>query len=155
MLLPNVVARRRNLGMVLGTCNIHIPIILAIFRMSLTPKRYCYTDVKKMTNSFKIKLGYGCVYRGELSNGGLVAVKVLNDSKSNGEDFINEVASISQTSHVNIVTLLGFCFEGRKIALIYDFMPNGSLEKFIYDRSLSTNRLLGWEKLYHIAIAIT
>ncbi|KAL5763490.1 hypothetical protein ACOSP7_019754 [Xanthoceras sorbifolium] len=109
-----------------------------------------------MTNSFKLKLGqggYGGVYKGKLLDGRNVAVKVLNDSKGNGEDFINEVASISRTSHVNIVSLFGFCFEGRRRALIYEFMPNGSLEKFIYEK-YSTDKQLKWEKLYQIALGI-
>ncbi|XP_059649519.1 PR5-like receptor kinase [Cornus florida] len=124
---------------------------------SLAPKRYGYSDVKKMTNSFVYKLGqggYGGVYKGKLQNGRLVAVKVLTGSKGNGEEFTNEVVSISRTSHVNVVTLLGFCFEGTKRVLIYEFMPNGSLEKFIYDESSSTKRQLGWETLYQIAIGI-
>ena len=88
-----------------------------------------------MTNSFKDKLGqggYGAVYKGKLQDGCFVAVKVLKESKGNGEEFLNEAASIGRTSHVNIVTLMGFCFEESKRALIYEFMPNGSLEKFIY-----------------------
>ncbi|XP_044489001.1 PR5-like receptor kinase [Mangifera indica] len=111
-----------------------------------------------MTNSFKHKLGqggYGGVYKGHLLDGHNVAVKVLIESKSNGEEFINEVASISRTSHVNIVTLLGFCFEGRKRALIYKFMSNGSLEKFIFENNQSkTDHKLMWEALYKIAIGI-
>ncbi|KAM7522912.1 hypothetical protein LguiA_012814 [Lonicera macranthoides] len=110
-----------------------------------------------MTNSFKYKLGeggFGSVYKGTLCDGNLVAVKVLKESKGNGEEFVNEVASISRTSHVNVVTLMGFCFEGRKRALIYEFMPNGSLEKFIYNGISSTNHQLGWDKSYRIAIGI-
>ena len=66
-----------------------------------------------MTNSFEDKLGQGGdggVYKGKLQDGCLVAVKVLIESRGNGEEFINEVASISRTSHVNIVTLMGFYF---------------------------------------------
>ncbi|XP_048318202.2 LEAF RUST 10 DISEASE-RESISTANCE LOCUS RECEPTOR-LIKE PROTEIN KINASE-like 2.4 [Ziziphus jujuba] len=106
-----------------------------------------------MTNSFKEKLGqggYGDVYKGKLRDDSLVVVKVLNDSKGNGEEFINEVASISRTSHVNIVSLLGFCFEGRKRALIYQFMPNGSLEKFIFNN----NHSLGWDTVFQISLGI-
>ncbi|KAK4567673.1 hypothetical protein RGQ29_003435 [Quercus rubra] len=120
--------------------------------------RYKFSDIKKFTNSFKVKLGqggYGAVYKGELLNGHLVAVKVLNASKGNGDEFINEVASISRTSHVNIVALLGFCLEGQKRALIYEFMPNGSLEKFIHSGNIETTiPLLGLEKLFQIAIGI-
>ncbi|OVA04955.1 Protein kinase domain [Macleaya cordata] len=133
----------------------------AIFRNygSLAPKRFRYKDVKKMTNSFKEKLGqggYGSVFKGQLHDGCLVAVKVLySKSKSNnGEEFMNEVASISRTSHVNVVNLLGFCLEKKKRALIYEFMPNGSLDKFIYDENLSLESGLGWQTLYKVAVGI-
>ncbi|KAK9950848.1 hypothetical protein M0R45_006314 [Rubus argutus] len=124
----------------------------------LQVKRYSYWDVKKMTNSFKKKLGqggFGSVYKGKLKDGRLVAVKVLSRTKGNGEEFMNEVAAISRTSHVNIVSLLGFCFEGSKRALIYEFMPNGSLEKFIFDaNNPQKDRQLGWETLYRISLGI-
>mgnify|MGYP004710096231 CR=1 FL=1 len=125
---------------------------------SLAPRRYSYSDIKRMTNSFKDKLGeggYGKVYKGNLFAGRPVAVKILNTSKGSGEEFINEVASISRTSHVNIVALLGFCFEGQKRALIYEFMPNGSLERYIHGETTSkTDGHLGWAKLYQIALGI-
>ncbi|MBA0686535.1 hypothetical protein Goari_014134, partial [Gossypium aridum] len=73
---------------------------------SFAPKRYSYGEIKKMTNQFNDKLGqggFGSVYKGKLPDGRLVAVKSLNETKSNGEDFMNEVASISRTSHVNIL----------------------------------------------------
>ncbi|XP_076916430.1 PR5-like receptor kinase [Bidens hawaiensis] len=118
---------------------------------------YSFSQIQNITNSFKVILGqggFGSVYKGSLTNGNLVAVKVLSESKGNGEDFINEVASVSRTSHVNIVNLVGFCLEGRGRALIYEFMPNGSLEKFIYGRGSSVISQLGWEKLQQIAIGI-
>ncbi|GLU18239.1 hypothetical protein SLE2022_345490 [Rubroshorea leprosula] len=109
-----------------------------------------------MTNPYKKKLGcggYGDVYEGNLPDGCSVAVKVLNTSEGNGEEFINEVVSISRTSHVNVVTLLGFCLEGEKRALIYEFMPNGSLDKFIFiERTSKDNKHLERERLYNIAI---
>ena len=121
-------------------------------------RRYNYLDIKKTINSFKDKLGqggYGSVYKGKLQDGCLVAVKVLKESKGNGEEFINEVVSISRTSHVNIVTWMGFCLDGFKRALIYEFMPNGSLEKFIYKENPSNaDCQLGWETLYKIAVGI-
>ncbi|KAL5830607.1 hypothetical protein ACOSQ3_020075 [Xanthoceras sorbifolium] len=132
--------------------------IEAFFRNygSLAPKRYSYPDIKKMTNSLKVKLGqggYGGVYKGRLPDGRDVAVKVLNESKGNGEEFINEVASISRTFHVNVVSLFGYCFQGRKRALVYEFVPNSSLEKFIYQKSPNYKQLK-WEKLYQIALGI-
>jgi len=89
----------------------------------LLAARYSYSDVKKLTNSFKTKLGqggYGSVNKGKLHGERTVAVKVLSESKGDGEDFINEVASISRSSHVNVVRLLGFCLDGSKKALIYE-----------------------------------
>ncbi|XP_075636164.1 LEAF RUST 10 DISEASE-RESISTANCE LOCUS RECEPTOR-LIKE PROTEIN KINASE-like 2.4 isoform X1 [Castanea sativa] len=124
----------------------------------LVIRRYSYADIKTMTKSFNDKLGqggYSNVYKGKLQDGCFVAVKVLKESKGNGDEFVNEVASISRTSHVNIVTLKGFCIEGSKRALIYEFMSNGSLEKFIYKGNPSnSNHQLGWETLYKISIGI-
>ncbi|XP_021806535.1 LEAF RUST 10 DISEASE-RESISTANCE LOCUS RECEPTOR-LIKE PROTEIN KINASE-like 2.5 isoform X2 [Prunus avium] len=125
---------------------------------SLTPKRYTYANVTKMTNSFRDKIGkggYGTVYKGRLPDGLLVAVKVLSESNGNGEDFVNEVASIGRTSHVNIVTLSGFCYERDKRALIYEFMPNGSLDNFIHKHgSEMANFRLEWKTLSEIAVGI-
>ena len=59
-------------------------------------------------------------------------MKVLVMSKTNGQDFINEVATIERIHHFNVVRLVGFCAKGSKWALVYDFMPNGSLDKFIF-----------------------
>ncbi|XP_057756654.1 receptor-like kinase TMK4 [Arachis stenosperma] len=125
---------------------------------SLMLKRYNYSEVKKMTNSFHDKLGkggYGIVYKACLSDGCPMAVKVLTESSGSGEEFLNEVASIGRTSHVNIVSLLGFCYEKYKRALIYEFMPNGSLDKFIYKQE-SSNAIcnMDWNTLFQITIGI-
>lgn len=98
------------------------------------PKQYHYLEIKKMTNSFLDKIGeggYGTVYRGKLIDGTPVPIKFLKISNGNGEDFINEVMSISRTSHVNIVSLLGFSYNSKKIALVYEFMTNVSLDRFL------------------------
>lgn len=92
------------------------------------------------------------VYKGSLQDGRMVAVKLLKGSKGNGEDFLNEVMSIGQTSHVNIVSLLGFCLDGSHRALIYEYMSNGSLQKHIY--SESAKQAIGWEMFLKIAIGI-
>ncbi|CAL5186602.1 unnamed protein product [Lathyrus oleraceus] len=83
-----------------------------------------------------------------------IRVKILNATKRNDEEFINEVASITRTSHVNVVTLLGFCFEGYKKALVYEFMSNGSLDKFIYNKGSETIESLSWDNLHHVAKGI-
>ncbi|KAG7589622.1 Protein kinase-like domain superfamily [Arabidopsis suecica] len=119
-------------------------------------KRFSYVQVKKMTNSFANVLGkggFGTVYKGKLPDGSRdVAVKILKESNGNGEDFINEIASMSRTSHANIVSLLGFCYEGRKKAIIYEFMPNGSLDKFIFEKMSAK---MEWKTLYNIAVGVS
>uniref|UniRef100_A0A453DUZ0 Protein kinase domain-containing protein n=1 Tax=Aegilops tauschii subsp. strangulata TaxID=200361 RepID=A0A453DUZ0_AEGTS len=128
---------------------------------SLAPRRYRYSELKKITSNFKQKLGeggYGAVFLGTLGDRRAVAVKFLHHSRPNGEDFLNEVISIGRTSHVNIVTLLGFCLEGSKRALVYEHMPNGSLDRYIYSSPASKPESpvtrLEWETLQEIAAGV-
>ena len=93
------------------------------------------------------------MYKGILQSGRIVAVKVLVMSKANGQDFINEIATIGRIHHVNIVQLVGFCVEGSKWALIYDFMPNGSLDKFIFLKG-EKHIPLSWDRLYKIELGV-
>ncbi|KAM4096931.1 hypothetical protein ACJW30_08G142400 [Castanea mollissima] len=122
---------------------------------NLMPIRYSYSQIKKMTKCFKDKLGeggYGSVYKGKLQSGHLVAIKMLGKSKGNGQDFINEVATIGRIHHENVVQLIGYCVEGLKRALIYEFMPNGSLDKYIF--SQEGNIPLSIEKTYNISLGV-
>ncbi|KAH6812893.1 hypothetical protein C2S51_021911 [Perilla frutescens var. frutescens] len=119
----------------------------------------CISFLKDRENRKKIegeKLGeggYGVVYKGKLSSEIYVAVKVLNNSKENGEEFVNEVSTIGRIHHVNVVRLVGFCAEGFRRVLVYEFLPNESLEKFIFQEE-SKKISLGWEKLQDIALGI-
>lgn len=119
------------------------------------PIRYSYYEIKKMTKGFKDKLGeggYGSVYKGKLRSGGMVAIKMLGKSNSNGQDFINEVATIGRIHHVNVVKLIGFCVERSKHALVYDFMSNGSLDKYIFTQEVKD--LLGCKMMFEIALGV-
>uniref|UniRef100_A0A453DPJ4 Protein kinase domain-containing protein n=1 Tax=Aegilops tauschii subsp. strangulata TaxID=200361 RepID=A0A453DPJ4_AEGTS len=122
------------------------------------PTRYTFSEVKKVTRRFKDRLGqggFGSVYKGQLANGVPVAVKMLENSKSDGEEFMNEVATIGRIHHANVVRLLGFCSDGTRRALIYEFMPNGSLEKYIFaDESDICRELLAPNKMLEIASGI-
>ncbi|XP_074340621.1 LEAF RUST 10 DISEASE-RESISTANCE LOCUS RECEPTOR-LIKE PROTEIN KINASE-like 2.4 isoform X3 [Apium graveolens] len=85
----------------------------------------------------------------------LSKVKVLkSDPKANGEDFINEVSTIGQIYHVNVVRLVGYCADGCNRALVYEFQPNSSLEKFTYSGKSDQYNFLGWEKMQEIALGI-
>uniref|UniRef100_I1NJQ5 non-specific serine/threonine protein kinase n=1 Tax=Oryza glaberrima TaxID=4538 RepID=I1NJQ5_ORYGL len=122
------------------------------------PTRYTFSEVKKIARRFKDKLGHGAfgtVYKGELLNGVPVAVKMLENSVGEGQEFINEVATIGRIHHANIVRLLGFCSEGTRQALIYEFMPNESLEKYIFPHGSNISReLLVPDKMLDIALGI-
>ena len=120
----------------------------------LMPKRYSYSDILAMTNCFQDKLGeggFGSVYKGYLPGGSSIAVKILGNSKFSGKEFINEVSTIGRIRHDNVVHLVGFCSEGSNQALVYEYMPNGSLDKHIF---LKEGRVksFGWEKLHEIAL---
>ncbi|XP_049379582.1 rust resistance kinase Lr10-like isoform X2 [Solanum stenotomum] len=120
------------------------------------PIRYNYSNIKRMTRGFKEKLGeggYGTVYKGKLQSRRDVAVKMLSKPKAGGQDFMNEVATIGRIHHVNVVGLVGYCVEGTKRALVYDFMPNGSLDKYI-STSQEGSPLLSWQRKYDIILGV-
>ncbi|KAK9911938.1 hypothetical protein M0R45_035818 [Rubus argutus] len=108
-----------------------------------------------MSNKFKDKLGeggYGCVFKAKLRSGRYGAIKMLDKPKANGEEFISEVATIGRIHHVNVVQLIGYCVEGSKCALVYDFMSNGSLDKHIYCKEGSIS--LSYKQMYDISLGV-
>ncbi|XP_058724608.1 LEAF RUST 10 DISEASE-RESISTANCE LOCUS RECEPTOR-LIKE PROTEIN KINASE-like 2.1 isoform X2 [Vicia villosa] len=122
---------------------------------TLIPIRYSYKEIKNMTRSFRDKLGeggFGAVYKGKLRSGQLVAIKMLGKSKGNGQDFINEVGTIGRIHHTNVVRLIGFCFERSKRALVYEFMPNGSLDKYISSKENAIS--LTYNQMYEISLGV-
>ncbi|CAJ2674601.1 unnamed protein product [Trifolium pratense] len=122
---------------------------------TLMPIRYSYKEIKMMTGSLRDELGkggFGSVYKGKLRSGPFVAIKMLSKSKGNGQDFINEVATIGRIHHTNVVRLIGFCFEGSKRALVYEFMPNGSLDKYISSREDAIS--LTYKQMYEISLGV-
>ncbi|KAL1322045.1 hypothetical protein AAHE18_14G168600 [Arachis hypogaea] len=111
-------------------------------------------EVEQMTNSFQEELGkggFGIVYKGSLNDGCQLAVKILKEMKGSAEKFVNEVVTISRTSHVNIVSLLEFCYEMNKQALIYEFMSKGSLDKYKCKEGSSE---LDWKTLLQIVTGV-
>ncbi|CAL9189916.1 unnamed protein product [Musa hybrid cultivar] len=126
-------------------------------QQTLTPTRYAYTDIVAITRHFRQKLGqggFGSVFKGELAGGLLVAVKLLGNSKCNGDEFISEVSTIGRIHHVNVVRLVGYCAEGSKRALVYEYMPNGSLDRYIFASKPTTARTFTSEKLIDIAMGV-
>ncbi|KAK3404219.1 hypothetical protein EUGRSUZ_K00536 [Eucalyptus grandis] len=120
------------------------------------PARYPYSEIKKITGGLKEKLvkgGYGSIYKGRLSSSCEVAIKILQKGKSNGQDFISEMANIGRIYHVNVVGLISFCFLSLKQALVYDFMHNGSLNEHIFSRGEGSS--LDCKEVCEIALRVT
>ncbi|KAK7401872.1 hypothetical protein VNO78_13703 [Psophocarpus tetragonolobus] len=89
--------------------------------------------------------GFGSVYKGILNDGGEIAVKRLSKNSKQGlQEFKNEVMHIAKLQHRNLVRLLGYCTQAEERLLIYEFMPNKSLDSFIFDENKSM--LLDWPR---------
>ncbi|EFH48956.1 predicted protein [Arabidopsis lyrata subsp. lyrata] len=88
--------------------------------------------------------GFGTVYKGKLLNGQEIAVKRLTKGSGQGDiEFKNEVSLLTRLQHRNLVKLLGFCNDGDEQILVYEFVPNSSLDHFIFDEEKRS--LLTWE----------
>ncbi|XP_024640685.2 cysteine-rich receptor-like protein kinase 10 [Medicago truncatula] len=112
---------------------------------------YACNPSKGATNDFSDsnKLGEGGFGAGRLSNGQTIAVKRLSMNSGQGDiEFKNEVLLMAKLQHRNLVRLLGFTIEGRERLLVYEFIPNKSLDYFIFDPLKKAQ--LDWEKRYKI-----
>nr|GMC74742.1 probable LRR receptor-like serine/threonine-protein kinase At1g53430 [Ipomoea batatas] len=104
-------------------------------------------QVKAATNNFdpanKIgEGGFGPVYKGVLSDGGIIAVKQLSSkSKQGNREFINEIGMISALQHPNLVKLHGCCIEGNQLLLIYEYMENNCLSRALFGKMLGLGLL--------------
>ncbi|CAO2823532.1 unnamed protein product [Amaranthus hypochondriacus] len=93
--------------------------------------------------------GFGLVYKGTLEDGQEIAVKRLSRASGQGtEEFVNEVNVISKLQHRNLVKLMGCCVEGEEKMLVYEYMPNKSLDAILFDEQKQEN--LSWENRFNI-----
>ncbi|KAH9766902.1 L-type lectin-domain containing receptor kinase S.4 [Citrus sinensis] len=128
--------------------------VLESWELDVGPHRFSYEELKKATRGFRDKEllgfgGFGRVYKGTLpSTNTQVAVKrVSNESKQGLREFASEISSIGRLRHRNLVQLLGWCRLRGDLLLVYDFMPNGSLDKHLFDEQKA---ILTWEQRYRI-----
>ncbi|KAL9160505.1 hypothetical protein ABFS82_08G204700 [Erythranthe guttata] len=99
------------------------------------PTRFCYEELEIATGNFTKKLGeggFGSVFEGSLKDGTKIAVKTLDGVGHIKKSFLAEVESIGSIHHVNLVRLIGFCADKSHRLLVYEYVVNGSLEKWIY-----------------------
>ncbi|XP_019197723.1 PREDICTED: G-type lectin S-receptor-like serine/threonine-protein kinase LECRK3 [Ipomoea nil] len=101
------------------------------------PQAFTYAELERVTNDFKEELGrgaFGAVFKGVQAEGQkLVAVKRLEKVLEDGEtEFQNEMKAIGKTHHRNLVKLLGYCIDGAKRLLVYEYMSNGSLADTLF-----------------------
>ncbi|XP_010069770.3 G-type lectin S-receptor-like serine/threonine-protein kinase At2g19130 [Eucalyptus grandis] len=114
---------------------------------------FAYRDLQVATKNFSEKLGgggFGSVFKGILPDSIHIAVKKLESISQGEKQFRTEVSTIGTIQHVNLARLRGFCSEGDKRLLVYDFMPNGSLDYHLFYRKDS--KTLDWKKRYQIAL---
>ncbi|XP_030548579.1 G-type lectin S-receptor-like serine/threonine-protein kinase At5g24080 [Rhodamnia argentea] len=130
----------------------------SLLTLSGAPMNFTYRDLQIRTSNFSQLIGtggFGSVYKGSLADGTLVAVKKLDRVLPHGEkEFITEVNTIGSMHHMNLVRLCGYCSEGSHRLLVYEFMKNGSLDKWIFPSLSSRDRLLDWQTRFRIAIGM-
>ncbi|KAI3409080.1 Protein kinase domain-containing protein [Psidium guajava] len=124
------------------------------WEVNVGPHRFPYQELKKATRGFRDKEllgfgGFGRVYKGAIPNKNTpVAVKrISHESKQGLQEFVSEIATIGRLRHRNLVQLLGWCRQRGDLLLVYDFMPNGSLDKYLFDEPKT---ILTWEQRYKI-----
>ena len=119
------------------------------------PTRYSYDDLRAITDNFNKELGgggCGTFFEGTLVDGTKVAVKRLDGFSQIKNSFLAEVETIGSIHHINLVRLIGFCAEKFHRLLVYEYMSNGSLDRWIFHKNYEM--LLDWQQRKKIIIDI-
>lgn len=159
------------IGVVAGAVGGGIVVLLALLLFVLLRRRkrlagsrtsvegsliaFGYRDLQNATKNFSEKLGgggFGSVFKGTLPDSSVIAVKKLESVSQGEKQFRTEVSTIGTVQHVHLVRLRGFCSEGAKKLLVYDYMPNGSLDSNLFHEKNS--KVLDWKMRYQIALGI-
>ncbi|XP_039168029.1 G-type lectin S-receptor-like serine/threonine-protein kinase At1g61550 isoform X2 [Eucalyptus grandis] len=115
---------------------------------------YDFDSIRLATDNFNVKNklgqgGFGPVYKGKLNDGKEIAAKRLSSSSGQGiAEFKNEILLISKLQHRNLVRLFGCCIEGEEKILVYEYLPNKSLDTFLFDSKEKAK--LSWSVRFHI-----
>uniref|UniRef100_A0A0D3G9Z6 non-specific serine/threonine protein kinase n=1 Tax=Oryza barthii TaxID=65489 RepID=A0A0D3G9Z6_9ORYZ len=102
-------------------------------RSKLENRRFTYRELEMMTDNFQLELGrggFGCVYDGFLEDHTRVAVKLMfKNSKQGDKEFLGEI--LTRIHHKNLVSMIGYCKDGDNMALVYEYMSEGTLQEHI------------------------
>ncbi|XP_071733640.1 G-type lectin S-receptor-like serine/threonine-protein kinase SD3-1 [Rutidosis leptorrhynchoides] len=112
--------------------------------------RLSYKEIHELTSGFSTQLGF-FVFKGLLLDELVVAAKVLDVTVLTEKEFIKAVSILGGTHHRNIVSLKGFCFEPKHKVLLYEFIPNGSVDKWLFDDKEEKS----WQQRVDIGIGVT
>ncbi|KAH0887382.1 hypothetical protein HID58_063478 [Brassica napus] len=128
--------------------------VLEEWEIECGPHRFAYKELFKATNGFKQLLGkggFGQVFKGTLpgSNAKIAVKRVSHGSSQGMREFLAEIATIGRLRHPNLVRLLGYCRYNEELYLVYDYMPNGSLDRYLYGGS-SDQEELSWSQRFKI-----
>ncbi|KFK25384.1 hypothetical protein AALP_AA8G106700 [Arabis alpina] len=156
-------------GAVLGSLGVIALVLLAVIVILRYQRRkrmrgeksdgslaaFSYRELQNATKNFSDKLGgggFGSVFKGVLPDSSDIAVKRLEGISQGEKQFRTEVVTIGTIQHVNLVRLRGFCSEGNKKLLVYDYMPNGSLDSHLFINQNEEKIGLVWKLRYQIAL---
>ncbi|CAH9100951.1 unnamed protein product [Cuscuta epithymum] len=128
--------------------------VVESWELEIGPHRYSYSELKKATGGFKSSEllgqgGFGQVYKGilRISKTEIAVKRISNESRQGLREFVSEISTIGRLRHRNLVQLLGWCRTRCDLMLVYDYMPNGSLDGFLFDRP---KLVLTWEQRFNI-----
>ncbi|XP_022573286.2 L-type lectin-domain containing receptor kinase V.4-like [Brassica napus] len=125
--------------------------VLEEWEIQCGPHRFSYKELFKATKGFHDRQllgrgGFGQVFKGTLpgSDAEVAVKRVSHDSRQGMQEFLAEISTIGRLRHPNLVRLQGYCRYKEQLYLVYDFLPNGSLDKFLYQEQLT------WDQRFKI-----
>ncbi|XP_062002010.1 L-type lectin-domain containing receptor kinase IV.1-like [Rosa rugosa] len=172
--LPSIAGKKRSMLFTFGVPLISVSLVLLVvsgvlyvmrrkrkfsevledWELDYGPQRFKYKELYIATKGFREKEllgtgGFGKVYRGLLPSSKIeIAVKrVSHESRQGMKEFVAEIVSIGRLRHRNLVQLLGYCRRKGELLLVYDYMPNGSLDKYLFDQPELT---LNWSQRFKV-----
>ncbi|KAH1092374.1 hypothetical protein J1N35_019631 [Gossypium stocksii] len=177
---PTIVGRRNYLVVVVGAISAAIVIALMVLGilwrkgrlggknsvekelrgLDLQTGIFSLRQIKAATKNFDTENkigegGFGCVYKGLLSDGTVIAVKQLSSkSKQGNREFVNEIGMISALQHPNLVKLYGCCVEGNQLLLVYEYMENNCLSRALFGKNATCKLKLNWPTRQKICLGI-